>query len=317
MRLITCLLALAVPNVAPTIADAATLKPFSTLTHSVVRLSDIWDGVGNDVALGPAPAPGGRITVSAAQLAAIARQFAVDWRPGTSGDRVILERPGRALTRDDVRPPLWTALLGAGASTDSELDMAAFTAAPVPAEAKLDVTVQQLDLDQVSGRFSALIDVQADDAPVTQLRITGRIQAMVDLPVPRRRLMPGDVVAGGDLEWSRQRVGVARGDVVRVPADAVGLAAKHAIAPGQPIATADLGRPMVVQKGESMILTLESGGLALSARGLAVEPGGVGDRIRVLNDYSKMTVEGEITGPGQARVVPNTARRSDRFVTAR
>ncbi|MDP9095008.1 MAG: hypothetical protein M3N26_00395, partial [Pseudomonadota bacterium] len=142
MRLIPLLLTLALPP----LADAATLKPFSTLSHSVVRLSDIWDGIDNDVALGPAPAPGGRITVPAPQLAAIARQFAVDWQPGASGDRVILERPGRALTRDDIRPPLWAALLNTGASTDSELEMTAFTASPVPADAKLDVNVQQLDL---------------------------------------------------------------------------------------------------------------------------------------------------------------------------
>ena len=77
-------------------ARAATLKPFSTLSGAVVRLSDIWDGVKDDKPLGPAPAPGGRITVPAAQLAAIARQFGVDWQPGSSADRAVLERPGRA-----------------------------------------------------------------------------------------------------------------------------------------------------------------------------------------------------------------------------
>ena len=313
MRLIPLLLVLAVPVA----ASAATLKPFSTLSHSVVRLSDLWDGVATDMPLGPAPAPGGSITVSAPQLAAIARQFGVDWRSNSSGDRAILERPGRALTRDDIKPALWTALVGAGASSDSDLELGAVTASPVPAEAKLDVNVQQLDLDQVSGRFSALLEAQADDAPVTQLRITGRVQAMVDLPVARHRIMLGDVVAPGDLEWSRQRVGVARGDVVRQPADAVGLAAKHSIAPNQPIATADLGRPVIIQKGESMTLTLDTAGLALTARGVAIEPGGMGERIRVLNEYSHMTLDAEITGPGHARVLPGTARRSDRFVAAR
>lgn len=75
-------------------ANAATLKPFSALPGSIVHLSDIWDGVKDDKPLGPAPAPGGRITVPAAQLVAIARQFGVDWQPGSSGDRAILERPG-------------------------------------------------------------------------------------------------------------------------------------------------------------------------------------------------------------------------------
>src|SRR5579875_1173793 len=98
MRLSAFLLATCLA--APLTAGAATLKPFSTLPGPVVRLSDIWDGVSTDKPLGPAPAPGGRITVPAAQLAAIARDYGVDWRPASSGDRAILERSGRSLTHD-------------------------------------------------------------------------------------------------------------------------------------------------------------------------------------------------------------------------
>ena len=73
-------LALALPAFAPAVfvapALAATLKPFGQLAEPVVRLSDLFDGVGAaDRVIGPAPQPGGRITVEAPQLAAIARQF--------------------------------------------------------------------------------------------------------------------------------------------------------------------------------------------------------------------------------------------------
>jgi flagella basal body P-ring formation protein FlgA len=55
---------------------AATLRLATTLAAPVVRLSDLFDDAGADAArvLGPAPAPGGRIVVETAQLAAIARQ---------------------------------------------------------------------------------------------------------------------------------------------------------------------------------------------------------------------------------------------------
>ena len=315
MRLISLLLASLLAS--PGVATSATLKPFSTVAGSVVRLSDLWDGVDVDKALGPAPAPGGRITVPGPQLAAIARQFGVDWRPGSASERAILERPGRAVTRDDIKLTLWTALRNAGASSDADLELGAFTAAPVPANAKLDVNVQNLDLDQRSGRFSATLEVQADDATVTSLRVTGRVQEMIDLPVAKRRIRPGEVIAAADLDWAHIRTGFARADVVKAPNEAIGLAAKHSIPPNQPIATADLGHPVVVQKGDSMILTLETPGLALSARGIATESGGVGERIQILNEYSKAILDAEITGPGQARVLPGTARRSNRFVAGR
>ncbi len=303
--------------IASAAAEAATLKPFATLPGSVVRLSDIWDGVENDKPLGPAPAPGGRITVPAPQLAAIARQFGVDWRPASSGDRAILERPGRTLTRDDIKPPIFEALTGAGASPDAELEIGAFTAPPLPADAKPQFTVQQLDLDRLSGRFSATLDVNADGAPSMAVRVTGRLQEMVDLPVARRRMMPGEVIAAADLDWSRMHSGLVRGEFVRVPAQAIGLALKHAISADQPIPSADLGRPEIIRKGENMTLSLENPGLALTAQGVATEPGGVGDHIRVLNAFSRVTLEAEITGPGQGRIIPGTTRPATNFAAAR
>lgn len=297
--------------------EAATLKPLSTLSGPTIRLSDIWDGVVTDKILAPAPPPGGRMTVPSAQLAAIARDYGVDWRPTSSGDRVILERPGRALTRDDVKPAILAALPAAGIAVDAELEIGAVAADPVPADAKLQITVSQFDVDPTSGRFAALLTVATAGMPDTPLRLTGHVQEMTEVPVLKRRILPGDVIAAADLTWSKVRSTLARGDIVHSPAQAIGLAAKHALQPEQPILAANLGRAMIVQKGEAMMLTLESPGLTVTARAIAAEPGGLGDHIRVLNELAHMTVEVELTGPGRARVVPGTARPSTRFIAAR
>lgn len=299
------------------VTSAATLKPYNTLSGPLVHLSDLWDGVETDKPLGPAPEPGGRITVPAAQLAAIARQFGVDWRPNSSGDRVILERLGRALTRDDIKPALQSALVDAGAPPDADLEISGFTAPLLPQSAHLDIAVGQIDLDKTSGRFSAQLDIATGDVANTQLRVTGRVQEMIDVPVARHRIMPGDVVSAGDLEWLHLPRTLARGEIVHVPTDAIGLSAKQTIAPNQPIRTAELGHPILVQKGDKMTLSLDSPGLSLTARATANEPGGLGERIRVTNEYNRMIVDAEITGPGQARVVAGTARPANRFVADR
>ena len=298
-------------------AEAATLKPLSTLSGPTIRLSDLWDGVVADKTLAPAPPPGGRMTVPSAQLAAIARDYGVDWHPTSSGDRVILERPGRALTRDDVKPAILAALPGAGIAVDAELEIGAVAADPVPADAKLAITVSQFDVDPTSGRFAALLTVAIAGMPDTQLRLTGHVQEMTEVPVLKRRFLPGEVIGAADLTWTKVRSTLARGDVIQAPAQAIGLAAKHALQPEQPILAAELGRAMIVQKGEAMMLTLESPGLTVTARAIAAEPGGLGDHIRVLNELAHMTVEVELTGPGRARVVPGTARPSTRFIAAR
>lgn len=291
-------------------ASAATLRPFTTLSGPVVMLADLFDGMNSGGtgtrALGPSPAPGARITVEARQLEAIARQYGIDWRPGSAGDHAVLDRPGRTLGRDDVLGPLRTALTAAGAPRDGELELPGFTAPMVGLNAVTQTEVAQIEFDGSTGRFTAMVSVVADGAPAAQLRLSGRMLEMTDLPVPRRRMVPGDVIGAGDLEWVRLRATQAKGDVVRAMPDAVGQALRHAVQPGQPIQLADLGRPMVVQKGTPMLLALDTPGIQVTAQGVAMEPAGIGERVHVVNPASRVVVEAEVTGPGRARVLPGT-----------
>ncbi len=282
-------------------ASAATLRPFTQLEGAVVRLSDLFEGAG-DRPLGPGPALGASITVEAPQLLAIARQFGVDWRPSSSGDRAVLERPGRPLPREEAMAALRTAL--GPSAADSELEMATYTAPMIPMAADAHPTVSQLSVDPATGRFTALLTIGAGDGPPVQSRLSGRLQEMVELPVPRRRLMPGELITARDLQVVRMRAQGARGDFVRMREQALGQAVRRPVAPGQPILLADLGRPVLVQKGASIRIVLDSPGIALTAQGVATEPGGLGERVRVLNPASRAMIEAEVIGLDQVRVLP-------------
>ena len=288
-------------------ASGATLRPFTTLSDPVVRLSDLFEHPGPDVPLGPGPAPGGRIVVEAGQLAAIARQFGVDWRPASTLDRAVLDRPGRALVREDVAEALQAAIVKAGGSRDAELEFPALAAPLLPAQATLQVEVAQLELDPATGRFTALVNVAAGAAPPVPVRVSGRSVAMTDVPVPRRRLLAGEAVLAADLEWARLRAVPSRSEVVREPREAIGLVLRRTLQPGQPMPVEALGRPVVVTKGMAVLLSLDSPGIQLTAQGVATEPGGLGERVRVQNPLSRTVVEAEVTGPGRARVVPGSA----------
>jgi flagella basal body P-ring formation protein FlgA len=287
----------------PGFATAATLKPFTTLDRDTVRLSDLFDGT-DDRPLGPSPAPGARISVEAPQLTAIAHMFGIDWRASGPGDRAVLDRPGRIVGKEDIMPSLRAALLEAGAPADSEIEMPAPSLAPLPAGPPPGLEYLGLEYDAGSGRFTTTLHVIAPGVPPVDVRLSGRVQAMLELPVPRRAMMPGDILTASDLQWTRLRLGLARGEVVRLAAQAVGQALRRPLQAGAPIPLADLGRPVIVMKGEPLVLSLEGPGIALTAQAVANEAGGLGERIRVINPYSRAVLDAEITGPGHARVVP-------------
>jgi flagella basal body P-ring formation protein FlgA len=77
--------------------------------------------------------------------------------------------------------------------------------------------------------------------------------------------------------------------------------------PGQPLLLAELGRLASVQKGANVTMQLQAPGLTLLAQGQALESGGIGDRIQVLNPTSHAVVEAEVIASDRVRVAPGTA----------
>ena len=290
-------------------AEAATLRGTTALDAPVVRLSDLFDDAGPraDHVLGPAPAPGARIVVEAAQLAAIARQFGVDWRPASSADRIVLDRPGRPLPREQVLATLRAALTGVGAPLDGDLMLPEFSAPTVPLEGHTETAIEQADYDAATGRFTATLAVIRADMPIQRIRLSGQVQEMVELPVLVHRLPAGSVLQASDLQTVRLRAGALREETVRQIGDVVGMALKRSVLAGQPLNATELMRPALVDKGMQVAMELSSPGLALIGQGVAQEAGGAGDRIRVLNPNSRAVLEAEVIGPRRVRISPGSS----------
>ncbi len=288
-------------------AYAATLRSMTTLHAPVVRLSDLFDeaGANADRVLGPGPGAGGRIVVEAAQLGAIAHQYGVDWRPVSSADRAVLDRPGRPLRREDALDAVKSALVGAGASPDCDIELPGFTPPLVPLEADPRPVVSDLDYDSAAGRFSAVLSISGTAMEPIHMRLAGRVDDTVDLPVATTRLLAGSVLHADDIHIARVHTTLIRSEVVRRTGDAIGMQLKRPLAAGQPLAVSELMRPSMVQKGAGVTMLLDSPGITLSAQGQALESGAIGERIRVLNPVSRAVIEAEVIGPDRVRVAPN------------
>lgn len=289
-------------------AQAATLRPMTTLAAPVVRLSDLFDDAGPLATrvLGPAPAPGERIVVQARQLAAIARMFGVAWHPASPADTAVLERPGRPLPRVALLAALHAALAGVGAPAELEISLPGYAAPMIPLRTSAAVTVEQLDYDAPTGGFSAAVLVTGEGMAPLRLRLVGRAEEMLRLMVPAHALPAGSVLRATDLMPARLRAATLRGEVARDPAQLVGMTLRRAAAPGRPVPLADLAPPGAVAKGTPVVLVVSTGVLSATAQGIALAAGVPGARIPVLNPLSHMIVQGEVLPTGAVAVLPGS-----------
>lgn len=289
-------------------AEAAALRPVTTLHGPTVFLRDLFDeaGLNADRLLGPGPGPGGRITVGTAQLAAIARQFDVDWRPASNADQAVLEWPGRPLPREDAVAAVREALVATGVSPDCSIDLPGFTAPIVPSEATPKPVASQLDYDPATGRFTATLTVNGKQMEPIIARIGGQAVETVELPVGTMRLATGMVLRPDDVHMMRVRSVQVHGEVVRTLDQAIGMQMLRQVPAGRPLAVTDLARPILVPHGATVQMQLVVSGLLVTGQGMALESGAVGERIKVQNSGSHAVIEAEVIGPGQVRVVPHT-----------
>jgi flagella basal body P-ring formation protein FlgA len=131
---------------------------------------------------------------------------------------------------------------------------------------------------------------------------------MVDVPVLTRRVAGGEVLTLDDIRWISVRGQALQKQSILAAEDLVGLTPKRPLRPGVPLSAADVQRPVMVSKGEIVVIALQTPQMQLSARGQALNNGSKGDVIRIANTQSRQIVEAVVTGPGQATVdVSSTA----------
>jgi len=153
--------------------------------------------------------------------------------------------------------------------------------------------VAALTLDPRTGRFAALVDQQG-----RRLRVEGRAWTEVQVPVPNRRLAPGEVIGAADLSLVPMRPDQLGGRAVLEPAALVGMEVKRTLSPGRLVQAGSVGAPVVVGRNRPVTVEYRSGPLLLTAKGRALQDGGLGDLVRVQNLDSNRTLHAVVTGPG-------------------
>jgi flagella basal body P-ring formation protein FlgA len=158
------------------------------------------------------------------------------------------------------------------------------------------------------GRFDVTFEIASDRAAApTRLRFTGTAVETVEAAVLVRNIERNEVIKSSDVLVERRPKAEMGGDA---PARdrAVGMQARRQLRAGQALKAADLGKPDLVQRDQTVTLIYEATGLYLTVRGKALESGTEGDVVSVLNLQSKRTVTGTVIGRGQVTISVATPR---------
>jgi flagella basal body P-ring formation protein FlgA len=305
------LLALGAAAAAGPAPEHPKLKAEAVITGGIVRIGDLVDNAGiiARVPIFRAPDLGVTGTVSAEAVIEAVRPYALVGLDTGDVAEVTVTRASRAISAKTIEETVAQALAAQyplGPAKDIvvhfERELRAIHVEP---SAKGDPRVAYINYDSRSGRFDVTLDMPSGAGSHGTLHLTGRAAATAEVVTLLRPVERGEVIGSTDVVVERRpRADVGR-DFIKDADHAVGLAARTAMQPGRPLRIADLMKPEVIQRNESVTLVYQVPGITLTVRGKATEGGAEGDVISVLNEQSKRTVQGVVAGPG--RVVISAA----------
>ncbi len=159
-----------------------------------------------------------------------------------------------------------------------------------------------------SGRFDVSFEIASDTSNFrTKLRFTGIAVEMLEAAVLTRNVERGDLLKASDVVTER-RPKAEVGNDAAPRSRAVGMQMHRGLRAGQPLRSADLGKPDLVQRDDNVTLIYEASGIYITARGKAVDSGTEGDTVTVLNLQSKRTISGVVVGKAQVAIAIATPR---------
>ena len=304
--MIRAVLAAALLTTAPVLAFADEARPVFLKERlvaqgPVITLGDLFAdaGAAADVALARSPAPGERLSLDPAHVRTVAAQQGLDWSNAGGMLRITVERSARTVSSSELTAMVEEMLFvetGAPHAVTLSNTRASLNA---PVGALGEPELISFDHDARSGLFRAELRAWPGGAVET---ISGRAEAVMDLPVLTRPVARGAVIAASDIDWIRMPASQVRAEHLTTLDALVGMAARRALRPDQPVRGYDIEAPAIITRGEIVSLVFTSGALTLAARARAMEDAAQGEVIRFVNLQSNRTVEAVAEGPGRARV---------------
>jgi flagella basal body P-ring formation protein FlgA len=181
---------------------------------------------------------------------------------------------------------------------EPQFELAVVTARPAPPCAQ-PVEVEPLETRQPSRmRFAARCPGAAGWK--YEYLVRARVSALV--AVAAGPVAPNEPLTPEQVTLERRDVS-ALADPVSLPGDAVGQSSRRTLRAGDILRASQLAAPLLVRRGDQVVMLARRDGIEVSTSGEALDAGGRGALVRVRNSGSGQVVRMRVTGAGTVEPV--------------
>ena len=286
------------------------LKPAKEISieSDKIWLSDLFysDREFKDKIVGDAPELGKKLKLFRKDLRRIVKASPLNWS-GSLRKSVVVSRSAKQVPMNIIRNAVEKALEQNHVNDEIEVEFNDRNLKIlVPKNAEEAIRVLQSQLDQRTGRFEVVVNINSTANEDQNIILKGKAFAIIPMPVPNKHIGAGQLINKKDITWRKVRIKQQSFGVVGSMEQLLDHVAKRPLTAGRLIRMSDIRPQQLIKKGEFVTLHFKNKTMSLSTRGVSVEPGSRNQVIRVKNPRSKRIIEARVLGPNTAVVLPIT-----------
>ena len=183
--------------------------------------------------------------------------------------------------------------MAASGLTEPQFDIAVVTPRPAP-PCSQQVAIEALDTRSPQRmRFVA----RCPDTPGWRYEYVVRARVSAMVAIAAAPVAANEALSDAQVTIERRDISNIA-DPISNPADAVGQMSRRMLRPGDILRSGQLSSPVLVKRGDAVMMVARREGIEVSMAGEALDAGGKGAVVRVRNAGSGQVVRMRVAGPG-------------------
>jgi len=146
-------------------------------------------------------------------------------------------------------------------------------------------------------------DIRCEGSNGWELAVTVKPDVYLPILVAKTTLERGKQLAASDVEVKKRNIAGLRDGFISNPDEALGYTLKKRVRELQPIAPSHLDQPVLVERGQQVLMIAEQDGVQAKMMGEALKKGRKGDMIKVRNLQSQRVVTARVDDIGVVRML--------------
>ncbi len=166
----------------------------------------------------------------------------------------------------------------------------------------VELSIIPTPLEEGLGRRMFHVEAVANGKSRKTIQVVADIAAMVDAVVVTRFLKADELIDMGDLKTVGMRIHQVNHPFITDQGEVIGKSASRPLPPDTPLRPAFVKLPLVIKKGDRVLIEARRGGLSIRAYGVTKSSGQVGQTVMVANLDSGRELRAKVVAPSLVEV---------------